>query len=381
MSMKRSMALATFAVVTLTGCSGLISGKSNRIQPTPLNQEVPSHLAQTAWSSSVSAKVEATSGNRFTLGVQTGRYFVAGDNGMVSAVSEGGGVLWNAKTDPLYTGVGVEGDKVFIGTKQGELVALSAVDGKELWRKGLYGASIVTPKAHNGVVVTVTQGGAVEAFDSATGEVKWAYMMAPTRFSMRGSAEPIVFQNDLIVSNDAGQVIRFDVQTGAVKWGVKTSRVSDSGLVGSMLDIDSAPLVVGNDLYVASIRQGISKITAQGRLLWTKGNGVYAGIAHHGGNILSVEDEGRIVALSTQNGDEQWVNTDLLGRGVSRPVIAGGKLVVADFEGYVHALDPQTGRLLSSTKVGNGAFLPDLTVIGNAVFLQEKAGRLIKVVL
>lgn len=379
MRIKKSIVILLCAGFLLTGCSGFLTGKTNRLPPTELNADIPSHLVQVNWAQASSVKIDEKARQRFTIGASSGQYFIAGANGGVSGISSNGALLWSKKLEPLSAGVEAGNGLVLVGNKKAELIALSSQTGEERWRRSLYGNLIATPLLHNGVVVAVSDGGAVEAFDSSTGEPKWGYMMLHTSFAMAGAAKPVPLGDDLLVANDWGQVIRLNSQTGEVLWGVKTARSQGSSLLANMLDIDSEPLVVGNDIYVASITQGVSHLSTSGQLRWRRGAGNFAGLAYLNNTVISVEDEGRIVGLSSQDGSEQWENRQLMGRGLTKPAVVGNRFVVGDFEGYVHLLEGGSGRLLGSTKVASGPFLPDSLSQGNGVLLQTLAGQLYRV--
>lgn len=379
MRIKKSILITLCAGFLLTGCSGFLTGKTNRQSPTALNADTPSHLVQVHWSQASGARIDEKARQRFTIGASSGQYFIAGTNGRISSIGSNGALVWSKQFEPLSTGVEAGNGLVLVGNQKAELIALSSQTGEERWRQPLYGNLIATPLVHNGVVVAISDGGAVEAFDSTTGELKWGYMMLHTSFAMAGAAKPVSLGNDVLVANDWGQVIRLNSQNGEVVWGVKTARSQGSSLLANMLDIDSEPLVVENDIYVASITQGVSRLSTSGQLRWRKGAGNFAGLAYLNSTVISVEDEGRIVGLSAQDGQEQWENRQLLGRGLTKPAVIGNRFVVGDFEGYIHLLEGGSGHLLGSTKVANGPFLPDSLVQGNGVLLQTLAGQLYRI--
>lgn len=91
---------------------------------------------------------------------------------------------------PNNRGVAVSGDRVFMGTLDGKLVALDAKTGKQLWETQIAEAELgysetMAPTAVDGMVLIGTNGGEygirgfVKAFDASTGELKWTFNTIP----------------------------------------------------------------------------------------------------------------------------------------------------------------------------------------------------------
>ncbi len=93
---------------------------------------------------------------------------------------------------PNNKGVAVEGDRVFMGTLDGKLIALDAKTGKLLWsteiadpEKGY--SETMAPTVVDGKVLIGTNGGEygirgfVKAFDSATGKLVWTFNTVPEK--------------------------------------------------------------------------------------------------------------------------------------------------------------------------------------------------------
>ena len=60
-------------------------------------------------------------------------------------------------------------------------------------------------------------------------------------------------------------------------------------------------------------------------------------------------------------------------------MIVGNRIVVGDYQGYVHVLDGSTGMLQGSTKIGSTGFLLDIKEINGNVYLLDYSGTLYKV--
>ena len=58
-----------------------------------------------------------------------------------------------------------------------------------------------------------------------------------------------------------------------------------------------------------------------------------------------------MVALRQRDGSELWRNDKLKRRGLSAPVVTSTAIAVADYQGYLHWLDKNTGELVARERV------------------------------
>ncbi len=90
--------------------------------------------------------------------------------------------------------------------------------------------------------------------------------------------------------------------------------------------------------------------------------------------LYVVDDDSHLVALSASNGEQRWRLDDLAGRQLTAPAFADGRLVVGDFEGYLHVIDAENGTLVGRTEIdGSGISARPLTD-GNRVYAMADDG-------
>jgi outer membrane protein assembly factor BamB len=83
---------------------------------------------------------------------------------------------------------------------------------------------------------------------------------------------------------------------------------------------------------------------------------------------------GEVIALRRRTGVEIWRQNGLRLRRLSAPAIVGTRVAVADFEGYVHWLDIESGAFVARTKTGGRTSNAPL-VVGDLVMFQDDEGR------
>ena len=77
----------------------------------------------------------------------------------------------------------------------------------------------------------------------------------------------------------------------------------------------------------------------------------YRGLAVDGENLYVTQSDGTVVAMRQRDGAEIWRNEKLKRRGLSTPVVTSTAIAMADFQGYIHWLDKNTGELVARERV------------------------------
>jgi hypothetical protein len=67
--------------------------------------------------------------------------------------------------------------------------------------------------------------------------------------------------------------------------------------------------------------------------------------------LYVTESDGTVVAMRQRDGAEVWRNDKLKRRGLSTPVVTSTAIAVADFQGYLHWLDKNTGELVARERI------------------------------
>lgn len=138
------------------------------------------------------------------LAADKDRVIVTGGNGYVTAVDkELSKVLWRVDLNaPLRTPPAISGSRIFVYTKTGELVALSAETGKELWRRNtlfqesapLFGANVVVEK---GTIVVSSTTGEVWGFQAENGTPVFTKKITGPKVVMEADASKAILATPL----------------------------------------------------------------------------------------------------------------------------------------------------------------------------------------
>ncbi len=215
--------------------------------------------------------------------------------------------------------------------------------------------------------------------------VKWSAenLLWSTTLPGRGQSSPIVWSDRIFLTAalDDGRerlVLCVDRKSGKILWQ-QTAWKGEPEPVHKMNGWASASCVTDGQIVVAFFgRGGIHAYTVEGKHLWSRDLGPFAGPWGTSACPILVDDmvvqncdadqDAHIVALDKQTGKDVWRTKRRDHRGWSTPIVVNAlgrrEIVVNGHEG-VQAYDPATGRELWFCKSFNGRGEPTVTPAGD----------------
>lgn len=371
------MAVLGLAGASLAGC-GLFTQKDARFDPAPLTQYSPSLTVAPVWTASLGSG----GGYGFAPQVVGDTVYAAAPSGAVSALDLAtGAVRWQVATPPLASGVGSDGQMTAVVTQEGVVLALDA-HGKQLWHAQADSAVNLPPVVGQGIVAVRTTDYRVQAFDVATGKLKWSVQRPGPALALRTSIRMVMEPQLLIVGMPNGRLMAIDVASGAVRWDstVSSARRGASDLE-RISDIVGAPQKIGSTLCAVEYQGHTTCFdTAQGgRALWSQSVASSTGMTTDGQNLYLADERSVVHALSVKDGHSLWQQSALLNRQLSTPAVAGPAVALGDFEGYIHFLSRTNGALMARLQLGSDPILSSPVATPRGVLVQTSEGKLILV--
>jgi outer membrane protein assembly factor BamB len=110
--------------------------------------------------------------------------------------------------------------------------------------------------------------------------------------------------------------------------------------------------------------------------MWKRELGSVNDFIVDGNRIYLVDQNDRILALTTDGGVTLWTQSDLLHRLLTSPALYNGNLVVGDSEGYLHWINVEDGRFVAQQKVDSSGFLTEPVSADGKLLIQAKDGTL-----
>ncbi|GGP27551.1 outer membrane protein assembly factor BamB [Silvimonas amylolytica] len=235
------------------------------------------------------------------------------------------------------------GDLVIVAGAPDKLTAYKLTGGGMQWRVRLEKPVAGGVGAGNGIVVVGTLKGVVYAFD-ANGKPLWN-----SQASSEIVAPPAVADDVVLIRTGDGKISALSSSDGSVKWQY-------SRQLPSLTLRNYAPFTVSNGVVFAGLPAGhlAALSTEDGRVLWDtvvsqpKGATEVERVADivsapllTGGSVCAASYQGRVACFDPRNGSTIWSREASSYSGVA---FDGNKVFLTDDQGHVRAYERETGR-------------------------------------
>jgi outer membrane protein assembly factor BamB len=270
---------------------------------------------------------------------------------------------WKVDVGEGYGTPLIVGDIVYVVTRldgQEGVTAVNVSTGRQRWRSqypapytpsqpaAAHGASPkATPLYHDGRIFTLGISGMVSAFDANSGKQLWQ-SAAPKEAPLYGAAvSPLAFRDLVIVHpGDYGALTAFDTRSGAVKWTAGSGGFFASPI---LVTLEQTPQVV------SATQDFVIGVSPDGRMLWRfpcdGKNGSTTPVLNNDTIIVNTPD--RVIAFRPRLRDGAWIvetmwETKDVSTYLSTPVVVNDVLygLSTKQRGQFYAIDAKTGQVL-----------------------------------
>lgn len=270
----------------------------------------------------------------------------------------------------------VVGDAVFAADADGEVIAMNAADGQTIWSVELDLPVSGGPGVGEGLVLLGTSEGELVALAEQTGEQRWKVQLSSEILSVPQAQAGVV-----VVKTADGKVFGLEVTNGNERWRYERE-VPVLTLRGT-----GSPVVVGGVAY-AGMAGGrlIALRIDNGGLVWDASVTVPSGRSElerladidgdplvFGGGVFVATFQGEIGAVEQRSGRPAWRRKMSAYSGMSTD---GRRLYLSDADGVVWAIDAQSGSALWSQDDLRRRRLSDAVILGDYVVLGDFEGYL-----
>jgi outer membrane protein assembly factor BamB len=314
------------------------------------------------------------------------------DVGNTGVASDGMGptedisIKWQYESDrDGTTSAVVDENRIYVGfgtnkleTKNSKIIAFSLEDGTVVWEqafeRGLNTPAVVDESVYIGTLKAENQAsggrhGKLYKLAADTGDINWEFN--PTG----GVSTPPTVVNDIVYFGSKGTDTDI-LQGTAYAVNASTSQQLWKTVLG--WGTFSAPAVDSDHVYIESRAQRdpfYALDRTDGSVVWKypmpdfKGNGtVNDGKVY----VTGFRDDGRIVALDTQTGDEIWtIETD--SQVKTSPAVAEGQLFFGTTGGVFKVVDAETGAPQWDITVGE-SIIGAPSIVDGVVYVSDRSG-------
>lgn len=290
--------------------------------------------------------------------------------------------IWSSGISAKISGgLTVAYETVFLGTENGEVIALDAKTGDIKWQTAVKGEVIAAPAVDEGTLLINTSSGTLFALDANSGEQKWIYESDVPALSLRGISAPVATNGGAIVGTAAGKLAVNLLNTGQTAWEQTIAAPSGATELDRIVDIDARPLVLGGVIYTISFDGTLAAVELRsGRVIWKREYKSYRSLSSAGNRLFVVDTNSNIYSLDNRNGIEQWSQGGLKQRRVTMATPVDNYIVVGDNFGFLHWLNQSDGQIVARMDVGGDdedeAIYAAPVAKGKVVYTQTREGEL-----
>ena len=355
-------------------------------QPGGLPNNAPGHLAlagslKTAWSLSIGTGSSFYGKLTASPIVYDGRAYALDAAGKVTAIGAGGAVVWKASTTPANEtdqegfggGLAADSGRLYAATGFGYVVAFEARGGKKLWEKSLGSPLRASPTAVGDRIFVVTKEGQVMCLSGADGTELWTFTGTSERASILVNASPAVEGDAVIVPYPTGDIVALRVTDGQPIWSESLARTRTASSLAAMSDA-ARPAVTGGVVYaVGHAGRMVATGVKSGERIWSLTVASIQPPWVAGDNVFVVDTGGQVMAVTRGDGKIQWA-TKLPGNATwSGPVLAGNRLWLTSSKGQLASVEAVSGKVASTQDLGSPIYIAPIVAGGRMYILTDNA--------
>jgi outer membrane protein assembly factor BamB len=262
-------------------------------------------------------------------------------------------------------------ERVFVADAEGEVLALDRASGATAWEVELDSPVSGGPGVGEGLVLLGTADGEIIALDIDDGSLRWR-----TRAPSEVLSVPAIFNGTVIAHAVDGKLVGLEATTGEERW-----RYEREVPVLSLRGVGS-PVIVDGVVYLGLAGGKLVALRSDnGGLLWEANITIPGGRSELqrladidgdplviGGGVFAATYQGEVAAIERRGGRVAW-RTEMSVYGGLAADPQG--IYAADDEGRVHGLDPRSGEIrwtqdaLMHRQLSDVVALQDMVVVGD----------------
>lgn len=381
--MKSRLMLLVGMAVALAGCSTIsntidtlnpFSKSVPKVKPAQLPTIQPRAELARLWQASIGSSGEYV----FTPAVVGTQTFIAARDGTLACLDNGRQV-WRINAGQIISGgVGANAKLVVVGTPKGEVLAFNAADGRPLWQARASSEILAAPEVQGDLVAVRSGDARIYGFEAADGKRRWVYQRTTPALALRSHVGMAVNDKAVFAGFPGGKLVAVARNNGAALWESAVALPRGTTELERIADIASDPVVEGGAVCAVAYQGRVACFDVDnGRQLWARDVSSVAGLDIGKRAVYVTDDKGAVQAFDRNGGASLWKQDKLLMRGVTRPLLIGSRLAIADFEGYVHLLAEDDGAFVARQATDGSAIVAAPRKLGgveDALVVQTKSG-------
>lgn len=202
---------------------------------------------------------------------------------------------------------------------------------------------------------------------------------------MFGVAAPAAGQGTVLAGYSTGELVAYRYENGRELWSDALSRTSIATSVSTLTDVDADPIIDSGRVY--ALGQGGRMAAYElvtGQRIWELSLAGISTPAVAGDWIFVLTDEGKLLCIAKASGKVRWVTQLQKWEKVKKkagaiywtgPVLANGRLWVANSRGEVASVSAEDGIVTPFAKVKSSVSLAPI-VAGGTLYVLDDGGKI-----
>ncbi len=283
------------------------------------------------------------------------RAYTIDTSGLVRSVDLAKGrSLWRFDTDlePI-AGLGGNAQILIATSRNGDVVAYRIAEKtlEKLWSTRVGSEIRSIPQLAGEQVFVRSVDGRLTSLSVADGSEQWQVSRRVPALSLTGNSEPLVAGDLVIAGFDDGKLTAYERSSGKTQWETTVSLARGRTEVERLVDLDASFVIRDGVIYAVAFQGSLAAVQAlSGDVLWSRPFSSFQAIAIDDNAIYLSSENSDLWSIDRRTGTAFWKQDVLHARRITAPAIIGDKLVVADFEGYLHWFEKSDGRLVGRVR-------------------------------
>ena len=379
--MKRSLRitqlLALSAVAMLAACSSIPNlnpWSSAKEKPKPLELAPISQSGvnlKTLWHVSIGKSDPYV----LTPAVVGTSVYAADADGKISRFDNGKEAWRISAGQDISGGVGSDGKVVAVGTPKGEVLVFDAASGKALWKSTTGTEVLAAPAVGSDLVIVRGGDSRLQAYEAATGKRRWIFQRSTPVLTLRSNVGVTLLPNAVAAGFPGGKLVLVSLANGAQMWESTVAQPKGATELERVADITSSPVVSGDNICAVAFQGRVACFAlSNGNQIWSRDASSVGGLDADDKGVYVSTEQGAVLAFDISNGFNLWKQDKLVNRNLSRPIVVGDSVLVADNLGTVHALNRQTGAFVARLSTESSPISAEPQRISHGIVVQTISG-------
>ncbi|HEX2594420.1 MAG TPA: PQQ-binding-like beta-propeller repeat protein [Rhizomicrobium sp.] len=280
-------------------------------------------------------------------------------------------------------GVAYDDGKIFATTGFGNVVAMDASNGKELWKTELGVPIVNAPTANGGRVFVSSSDNHFVALAETDGRQLWDHTGITVTAGILNSTSAAVAGDFVVVPYSSGELFALRSQNGRLSWSDTLTRSGTITALSELDDIAGRP-VIDRDLVFAISHSGVMAAVrlSTGDRAWSRDITSVQTPWVAGDFIYVLTTDAQVLCLTRGEGKvkwmhqlQRWVDDDSKGDPIvwAGPVLVSDRLILVSSHGTAVSVSPYTGELLGRVDIPGGVFIAPVVANGTMYLYTNRA--------